>query len=41
MCSSDLCLESDGYDVRIIGDAAKVGLVGAAITEGFLLGKDL
>lgn len=35
------CLESDGYDVRIIGDAAKVGLVGAAITEGFLLGRDL
>lgn len=34
-------LKKDGYDVRVIGDAAKVGLAGAAITQGFDLGRSL
>lgn len=36
-----LKLQEAGYDVRIIGDAAKVGLAGAAIREGFELGRSL
>lgn len=34
-------LKEQGYDVRIIGDAAKVGLAGAAIKQGFWLGREL
>ncbi len=34
-------LKERGYDVRVIGDAAKVGLAGAAITQGYLLGREL
>lgn len=30
-----------GYDVRIIGDAAKVGLAGAAVKQGYHLGRNL
>lgn len=30
-----------GYDVRILGDAVKAGLVGEAIKQGFLLGREL
>lgn len=36
-----LKLQEAGYDVRIIGDAVKVGLAGAAIREGFELGRSL
>lgn len=34
-------LKAAGYDVRIIGDAAKVGLAGTAITQGYELGRSL
>lgn len=34
-------LKEKGYDVRVIGDAGKVGLAGKAIEEGFLLGRSL
>lgn len=34
-------LEARGYDVRIIGDAAGVGLAGEAIAQGFELGRGL
>ena len=34
-------LEEQGYDVRMIGDAVKVGLAGAAIKQGFWLGREL
>ena len=34
-------LKEQGYDVRIIGDASKVGLAGAAISQGFELGRSL
>lgn len=34
-------LKAAGYDVRIIGDAAKVGLAGEAIRQGFELGGAL
>lgn len=34
-------LKEAGYDVRVIGDAAKVGLAGAAITQGYELGRSL
>ena len=30
-----------GYDVRILGDAVKAGLVGPAIMQGFLFGREL
>lgn len=32
-------LKKEGYDVRVIGDAAKVGLGGEAIMEGFEVGR--
>jgi 2,4-dienoyl-CoA reductase-like NADH-dependent reductase (Old Yellow Enzyme family)/thioredoxin reductase len=34
-------LKEAGYDVRTIGDAAKVGLAGEAIAQGFELGRAL
>lgn len=34
-------LKEAGYDVRVIGDAAKVGLASTAITQGFELGRQL
>lgn len=34
-------LKEAGYDVRVIGDAAKVGLAGQAISQGFELGRGL
>lgn len=34
-------LKAAGYDVRVIGDAAKVGLAGTAISQGFELGRCL
>lgn len=34
-------LKAAGFDVRVIGDAAKVGLAGKAVKEGFELGKAL
>ena len=32
-------LKKEGYDVRVIGDASKVGLGGEAIMEGFEIGR--
>lgn len=34
-------LKKEGYDVRVIGDAAKVGLGGEAIMEGFEVGRTI
>lgn len=34
-------LQGAGYDVRVIGDASKVGLASKAIEEGFFLGREL
>ena len=34
-------LRKEGYDVRVIGDAAKVGLGGEAIMEGFEVGRTI
>ena len=34
-------LKERGYDVRVIGDAAGVGLAGAAIKQGFWTGREL
>lgn len=34
-------LKDAGYDVRVIGDALKVGLADKAIEEGFFLGREL
>lgn len=34
-------LQAAGYDVRTIGDANEVGLAGAAIEAGFMLGRNL
>lgn len=34
-------LKAEGYDVRIIGDAAKAGLAGTAISQGFEIGRRL
>lgn len=34
-------LQEAGYDVRIIGDAEKVGLAGEAVAQGFALGRSL
>ena len=34
-------LTAAGVDVRIIGDAKEPGLAGAAIREGYLLGRHL
>jgi len=34
-------LEQAGYDVRRIGDCARVGLAGAAVEQGFMVGRSL
>ena len=34
-------LTQAGYDVRTLGDAVKAGLVGDAVMQGFLLGREL
>lgn len=34
-------LEQAGYDVRRIGDCAQVGLAGAAVEQGFMIGRSL
>lgn len=34
-------LRQAGYDVRIIGDANKVGLVGPAVRDGYLVGREI
>ncbi|TWH51933.1 FAD-dependent oxidoreductase [Sporomusa sp. KB1] len=34
-------LKEEGYNVRIIGDALKVGLAGEAVSRGFELGREL
>lgn len=34
-------LQAEGYDVKVIGDAAKVGLAGAAIAQGYEIGRSL
>lgn len=34
-------LKAEGYDVRVIGDASKTGLVGEPIAQGFDLGRAL
>jgi hypothetical protein len=34
-------LKESGYDVRVIGDAAEVGLASKAIEEGFELGREI
>ena len=36
-----LVLHKNGYDVRVIGDADKVGLAGKAIADGYHLGRSL